>query len=191
MTPGRQTIGITAATRPESAFQPAARRNAAPFGAKVLRPILSSAFASQGSVACHLCSPSNSIPRRPPPCFGVGRSARCCWRAGLGFLAGATYANRSADRGFRKSLRAISSLYALALDSLDKRSTFRPCWRPFQGPSWVTTIDHSIPSAARLSRRFRVSSPNSGRRWPRRSRPKSNRSRSQSRSPGSGLLLIP
>ncbi len=53
----------------------------------------------------------------------------------LGFLAGATYANRSADRGFRKSLRAISSLYALALDSLDKRSTFRPCWRAFQGPS--------------------------------------------------------
>jgi two-component system, cell cycle response regulator len=38
----------------------------------------------------------------------------------LGFAAGAKYANRSADRGFHKALRAISSLYTLALESLDK-----------------------------------------------------------------------
>ena len=51
----------------------------------------------------------------------------------LGFLAGATYANRSADRGFRKSLRAISSLYALALDSLDKAQHLSTLLESFPG----------------------------------------------------------
>jgi diguanylate cyclase (GGDEF)-like protein len=53
--------------------------------------------------------------------------------AGLGFLAGTSYANRSTDRGFRKALRAISSLYALALDSLDKAQHLSSLLEHFPG----------------------------------------------------------
>jgi diguanylate cyclase (GGDEF)-like protein len=55
--------------------------------------------------------------------------------SGLGFLAGASYANRSADRGFRKALRAISSLYALALDSLDKAQHLSSLLENYPGAS--------------------------------------------------------
>jgi diguanylate cyclase (GGDEF)-like protein len=53
----------------------------------------------------------------------------------LGFAAGAAYANRSADRGFRKALRAISSLYALALDSLDKAQHLSSLLESYPGAS--------------------------------------------------------
>jgi diguanylate cyclase (GGDEF)-like protein len=39
---------------------------------------------------------------------------------GLGFLAGLAQANRSADRGMRKAVNKLSSLYSLAIESLEK-----------------------------------------------------------------------
>jgi diguanylate cyclase (GGDEF)-like protein len=57
---------------------------------------------------------------------------------GLGFLAGASYANRSADRGFRKALKALSSLYALALDSLDKAQHLSGLLETFPGAALST-----------------------------------------------------
>jgi diguanylate cyclase (GGDEF)-like protein len=53
----------------------------------------------------------------------------------LGFAAGTAYANRSADRGFRKALKAISSLYALALDSLDKAQHLSSLLENYPGAS--------------------------------------------------------
>ena len=53
----------------------------------------------------------------------------------LGFAAGSAYANRSADRGFRKALKAISSLYALALDSLDKAQHLSSLLENYPGAS--------------------------------------------------------
>lgn len=53
----------------------------------------------------------------------------------LGFAAGTAYANRSADRGFKKALKAISSLYALALDSLDKAQHLSSLLENYPGAS--------------------------------------------------------
>ena len=58
--------------------------------------------------------------------------------SGLGFLAGMTYANRSADRGFRKALKAISSLYALAMDSLDKAQHLSSLLETYPGAALTT-----------------------------------------------------
>jgi diguanylate cyclase (GGDEF)-like protein len=68
-----------------------------------------------------------------PTLFWAWAVATLLLAAGLGFLAGTSYANRSADRGFRKALRAISSLYALALDSLDKAQHLSSLLEHFPG----------------------------------------------------------
>ncbi len=68
-----------------------------------------------------------------PTLFWAWGAATLLLATGLGFLAGATYANRSADRGFRKALEAISSLYALALDSLDKAQHLSSLLESFPG----------------------------------------------------------
>jgi diguanylate cyclase (GGDEF)-like protein len=68
-----------------------------------------------------------------PTLFWAWAVATLLLAAGLGFLAGTAYTNRSADRGFRKALRAISSLYALALDSLDKAQHLSSLLENFPG----------------------------------------------------------
>jgi diguanylate cyclase (GGDEF)-like protein len=68
-----------------------------------------------------------------PTLFWAWGVATLLLATGLGFLAGATYANRSADRGFRKALKAVSSLYALALDSLDKAQHLSGLLESFPG----------------------------------------------------------
>jgi diguanylate cyclase (GGDEF)-like protein len=64
--------------------------------------------------------------------------ATLIFATGLGFLAGSAYANRSTDRGFRKALKAISSLYALALDSLDKAQHLSSLLETYPGAALTT-----------------------------------------------------
>jgi len=70
--------------------------------------------------------------------FWVWGAATLLLATGVGFLAGASYANRSADRGFRKALNTLSSLYALALDSLDKAQHLSGLLESFPGPALST-----------------------------------------------------
>lgn len=56
----------------------------------------------------------------PPTLFWVWGAATLLLATALGFIAGATYAGRSAERKFRKAAQKLSTLYGLAVDSLDK-----------------------------------------------------------------------
>jgi diguanylate cyclase (GGDEF)-like protein len=51
--------------------------------------------------------------------FWVWAAATLLLASGLGFLAGLRYANRASDRGLRKAVKTLSSLYGLVLESLD------------------------------------------------------------------------
>jgi two-component system, cell cycle response regulator len=55
-----------------------------------------------------------------PTVFWVWGAATLLLATGLGFLAGATYGSRAEDRGVRKAVKQVSSLYALAVESLEK-----------------------------------------------------------------------
>jgi len=75
----------------------------------------------------------------PPMLIWSWAIASLLLASALGFAAGAMYANRSADRGFRKALRAISSLYTLALESLDKAQHLSSLLENYPGAS--LTVD--------------------------------------------------
>lgn len=52
--------------------------------------------------------------------FWAWAAATLLLATGLGFVAGLLFGRRSADRGFRKAVKKLSTLYVLALDTLDK-----------------------------------------------------------------------
>jgi diguanylate cyclase (GGDEF)-like protein len=51
--------------------------------------------------------------------FWMWAGATLVLATGLGFLAGVAYANRATDRGLRKAVKTLSSLYGLVVDSLE------------------------------------------------------------------------
>jgi diguanylate cyclase (GGDEF)-like protein len=51
--------------------------------------------------------------------FWIWAAATLLLGTGLGFFAGVVYANRATDRGLRKAVKTLSSLYTLVLDSLE------------------------------------------------------------------------
>jgi len=87
-----------------------------------------------------------------PTLFWAWGAATLLLATALGFLAGVSYANRSADRGFRRALKAISSLYALALDALDKAQHLSGLLESFPGaaltPEEVDRLDSKRDSLA-------------------------------------------
>ena len=127
-----------------------------------------------------------------PTLFWAWGAATLLLATGLGFLAGTSYANRSADRGFRRRSKALSSLYALALDSLDKAQHLSGLLESFPGASVDCRRGRPARFEARLARGDGrpPRSPNSARRRPNRSRPSSSRSLRRSGSNGSGRRSI-
>jgi len=53
----------------------------------------------------------------------------------FGFIAGVSYANRSADRGLRKAVTKLSSLYSLVLEALDKAHKVTQLLEKFPNPA--------------------------------------------------------